>query len=88
VFEGMVLGIGDGTMCLGVSGQHATLGAVGLCARELQIEVLAGDKVDWETSAWLQTIGFPRDDPSELELGLVTEVCARRRLRKRFRRRA
>ena len=59
---------------------------MGLCARELRIEILTGDRVDWETRAWLKTIGFPSDDTSELELGLVTELVPQRKLKKRFRR--
>lgn len=86
IFEGTVLGIGEGTLCMRVEGHHATLAAVGLCARELRIEVLTGDKVDWETPAWLQTIGFPGNDTSELELGLVTETVPNKKLRRRFRR--
>ena len=72
VFEGRVLAIGEGTLCMRVEGDHATLAAVGLGAKRLRIEVLAGDKVAWDASAWLRTIGFPSEDPTELELGLVT----------------
>lgn len=85
VFKGTLLGIGDGTLCMRVAGHHATLAAVGLGARELLVEVLTGDQVDWETSAWLQTIGFPGADTTELELGLITETAPKRKLKKRFR---
>ena len=84
VFEGEVLAIGGDTLCMRVEGHHATLAAVGLGGKELRVDVLEGDEVNWTTSAWLQTIGFPGDDLSELELGLLTDTPPGPNLRRRF----
>jgi hypothetical protein len=71
MFEGLLLGRGDGTLCVRLD--DTDLGVVGKRLRDdaVRIEVLDGDQPDWEAQARLQAIGLLNHPPGALELGLV-----------------
>lgn len=85
VLEGGILGLNKRGLCLRLDEADIAAVASTLHGRELRIDVLEGDEVQWTSHARLQTLGLLDDAPNAVELGLVLETAPSRALRKHFR---
>lgn len=83
--EGGILGLSKRGLCLRLDDADVASVARRLHGRDLRVDVLDGDEVQWTSHARLQTIGLLDDAPDAVELGLVLDTAPSRALRKHFR---
>lgn len=80
LLAGKLLGVGDHSVCIGVTSKNPAMIAARLHRDLIQLRVSDGGDVLWSAGASLRAIGFPEDQQDYVEVGFVTETPADPRL--------